>query len=577
MSMFGRPNPYDEIVANATSENLTSEKWDLILNVCDKVVKGLPDSARDVVQAVQKRIVSRNANVQLYSLTLTESLVKNCDKPVHREISSRAFTGTLSKLVTDRITHESVRKRILELMQQWAFEFRPDPTLGIMEEACNSLREQGIQFPSPQKPKKEAPQSELEKQKEEEELQLALALSLSETESRSQYKAPTSSSAAKATTAAASAAPKISRVRALYDFTPTESGELGFQKGDIIRVLENVYRDWWKGELRGKTGIFPVNYVEKIVDATPAELQKEAQMEAEVMAEARNVEQLLQSLASVDARKDAVSDNEQLQALYNQTLAIRPKLVRLIEKYSQKKDELIALNEKFLRARTSYDKLMESSIAKYSNTSYNYQPQQATYGTPAPAAATVAETYATYAPTNPYAQPVGQPQVQQAQGYSTYPPSDPASAQIYQDPNYAAAAAAALQQPPSSYLTTSYSTPTVAQQQYSPVNHPTPPPSQTQASYAPYSVSMTPQHTNTYDQTSSAYAASAIDQQPQQGYQYGYQPQLQDQAAHPAGAAPVSVQPYAYPPMGQPGYGAPVAQGGQQPQQQQQQPQQQGY
>jgi hypothetical protein len=50
-------------------------------------------------------------------------------------------------------------------------------------------------------------------------------------------------------------------VRALYDFQPTEQGELGFQKGDIVRVIESVYRDWWKGELRGKTGIFPVNYV----------------------------------------------------------------------------------------------------------------------------------------------------------------------------------------------------------------------------------------------------------------------------------------------------------------------------
>jgi signal transducing adaptor molecule len=47
----------------------------------------------------------------------------------------------------------------------------------------------------------------------------------------------------------------------LYDFQPTEQGELGFEKGDIIRVIESVYRDWWKGELRGKTGIFPVNYV----------------------------------------------------------------------------------------------------------------------------------------------------------------------------------------------------------------------------------------------------------------------------------------------------------------------------
>ncbi|RUP45888.1 hypothetical protein BC936DRAFT_147613, partial [Jimgerdemannia flammicorona] len=335
--MFARSNPYDDIVTNATSENLTSENWELILNVCDKVSRGPPDAARDVVQAVQKRLTSRNANVQLYSLTLSEALVKNCDKVVHREVSSRAFTATLVKIVTDRSTHESVRQRILELIQQWAFEFRTDPTLGIMDETYNSLRAQGIQFPSPQKPKKDPTQSELDKQKEEEEIQLALALSLSETESKSQYKAPATTATAKPIPTSTPAAPSISRVRALYDFTPTESGELGFQKGDIIRVLENVYRDWWKGELKGQTGIFPVNYVEKIVDPTPAELQKEAQMEAEVMAEARNVEQLLQTLAAMDPKKDAVSDNEQVQALYNQTLAIRPKLVKLIEKYSQKK------------------------------------------------------------------------------------------------------------------------------------------------------------------------------------------------------------------------------------------------
>jgi signal transducing adaptor molecule len=55
-----------------------------------------------------------------------------------------------------------------------------------MNETYLSLRSQGVQFPSPQKPKKET-QSELDKQKEEEEFQLALALSLSESESRPQY------------------------------------------------------------------------------------------------------------------------------------------------------------------------------------------------------------------------------------------------------------------------------------------------------------------------------------------------------------------------------------------------------
>jgi signal transducing adaptor molecule len=53
----------------------------------------------------------------------------------------------------------------------------------------------------------------------------------------------------------------VSKVKALYDFVPSESGELGFSRGDVITVLDSVYKDWWRGELHGKTGIFPVNYV----------------------------------------------------------------------------------------------------------------------------------------------------------------------------------------------------------------------------------------------------------------------------------------------------------------------------
>lgn len=54
---------------------------------------------------------------------------------------------------------------------------------------------------------------------------------------------------------------QISRVRALHTFEPTEQGELGFEKGDVIKVVDRGYKDWWRGQLRGKTGIFPVNYV----------------------------------------------------------------------------------------------------------------------------------------------------------------------------------------------------------------------------------------------------------------------------------------------------------------------------
>ena len=53
----------------------------------------------------------------------------------------------------------------------------------------------------------------------------------------------------------------VTRVRALHSFKPTEPNELAFEKGDIIKVVDREYTDWWRGQLRGRTGIFPVNYV----------------------------------------------------------------------------------------------------------------------------------------------------------------------------------------------------------------------------------------------------------------------------------------------------------------------------
>lgn len=128
----------------------------------------------------------------------------------------------------------------------------------------------------------------------------------------------------------------VSRVRALFDFQPSEPGELQFRKGDVIAVLESVYKDWWKGSLRGQTGIFPLNYVEKLQDPTPDELQKEAQMEAEVFGQIKNVEKLL-ALLSTSATDVNVRDNEEITELYHSTLSIRPKLIELIGKYTQKK------------------------------------------------------------------------------------------------------------------------------------------------------------------------------------------------------------------------------------------------
>lgn len=131
----------------------------------------------------------------------------------------------------------------------------------------------------------------------------------------------------------------VTRVRALHTFEPTEPGELAFEKGDIIKVVDRGYKDWWRGQLKGRTGIFPVNYVEALPEPTADELAKEAQQEAAVFAQAVNVEKLLNMLRSLDPQKDNLADDEEIQELYRSSMALRPKIVKLIDKYSQKRGE----------------------------------------------------------------------------------------------------------------------------------------------------------------------------------------------------------------------------------------------
>eukprot|EP01130_Rhizamoeba_saxonica_P002404 TRINITY_DN12207_c0_g1_i1.p1 TRINITY_DN12207_c0_g1~~TRINITY_DN12207_c0_g1_i1.p1 ORF type:complete len:1112 (-),score=281.88 TRINITY_DN12207_c0_g1_i1:48-3341(-) len=59
------------------------------------------------------------------------------------------------------------------------------------------------------------------------------------------------------------AAPTKPTCEALYNYEAREADELTISKGDIITIIkENP--DWWEGELNGKVGLFPANYVKKL-------------------------------------------------------------------------------------------------------------------------------------------------------------------------------------------------------------------------------------------------------------------------------------------------------------------------
>ena len=53
------------------------------------------------------------------------------------------------------------------------------------------------------------------------------------------------------------------QAQALFLYTASNSDELSIEPGDVINVLQTELEDsgWWKGELNGKTGVFPDNFV----------------------------------------------------------------------------------------------------------------------------------------------------------------------------------------------------------------------------------------------------------------------------------------------------------------------------
>ncbi|XP_067088172.1 GRB2-related adapter protein 2a [Osmerus mordax] len=53
----------------------------------------------------------------------------------------------------------------------------------------------------------------------------------------------------------------LPQVKALYDFIAEEEDELGFSVGDVIEVIDRPDPSWWRGRLRGKSGLFPSNYI----------------------------------------------------------------------------------------------------------------------------------------------------------------------------------------------------------------------------------------------------------------------------------------------------------------------------
>ena len=58
-----------------------------------------------------------------------------------------------------------------------------------------------------------------------------------------------------------------------FDYDAENDDELTLKEGDIVKVLDQEEEGWWKGELKGKIGVFPSNFVELIHGPPPGPVE----------------------------------------------------------------------------------------------------------------------------------------------------------------------------------------------------------------------------------------------------------------------------------------------------------------
>lgn len=54
------------------------------------------------------------------------------------------------------------------------------------------------------------------------------------------------------------------RCVALFDYEGEEEDELTFSQGDVVRLLQLIGAEWGRGQIHGRVGVFPLNFVEVV-------------------------------------------------------------------------------------------------------------------------------------------------------------------------------------------------------------------------------------------------------------------------------------------------------------------------
>ncbi|CAM9984486.1 unnamed protein product [Choristocarpus tenellus] len=89
-----------KLVESACNDLLITPNWSLNMQIVDDINQETnPTVLTDVIRVLRKRLRAKSIKSVGMALTLSEALVKNCSREVHKEIASENFMDAMTKVV----------------------------------------------------------------------------------------------------------------------------------------------------------------------------------------------------------------------------------------------------------------------------------------------------------------------------------------------------------------------------------------------------------------------------------------------------------------------------------------------
>ncbi|KAJ6649130.1 Signal transducing adapter molecule 1, partial [Pseudolycoriella hygida] len=370
------------------------------MNICDNVGSN-GKSAKDCIRSIMKRLNNQDPHVVIQAITLLDACVNNCGKSFHLEIASRDFETDYRKLLKN--SEGTVAMKLKLSLKKWAeSEFKSDPQLNLIPSLYHKLKEEGHDFTDNTTSQVKVPvalskdPNVVSSQQEQDDIAKAIELSLKDSKSSSPktfsspYSAlyPAISQNGSGAAAASTRTVEPRKVRALYDFEAAEDNELTFLAGEIIHVVDDSDRNWWKGYNKRGEGLFPANFVSADLSVEPEsvsaektkkivqfsdEIKKEVKEEVVEINESK-IDRLLHLLHEANP-EDPTQDSDEMLQLESQVNQMLPLIDSELERVDRKHAQLTQLSSDLVEAMNLYHTLMrepDRSVNPYMNMSSSH-------------------------------------------------------------------------------------------------------------------------------------------------------------------------------------------------------------